>query len=141
MTSRQQVIHIHTPAHIFSFFFSHSLILFFFHSISFSFSFSLSISLWLDSMKYRYTWLCTAIKLVFCPRAVVESVADRALRYARTISAGEVHMRARGQTYRVPPAKTRPSSSTLASFCYSVAVTLILFLNFNFWESKIPRVM
>lgn len=50
-------------------------------------------------------WLYTAIKLVFCPRAVVESVADRTLRYARAIAAGEVHGRAGGQTYGRPKTK------------------------------------
>lgn len=39
-----------------------------------------------------------AIKLVFCPGAVVESVTDRVRRYARAIPAGEVRGRARGQT-------------------------------------------
>ena len=50
--------------------------------------------------------LYTAVKLVFCPGAVVESIANRALRYARAVAAGEVHRRARGQIYRAPPAKT-----------------------------------
>lgn len=50
--------------------------------------------------------LYTAVKLVFCPGAVVESIANSALRYARAVVAGEVHRRARGQIYRAPPAKT-----------------------------------
>lgn len=56
--------------------------------------------------KMKCKCLYTTVKLVFCPGAVVKSVANRALRYARAIAAGEVHRRARGQIYRAPPAKT-----------------------------------
>lgn len=53
--------------------------------------------------------LYTAVKLVFCPWAVVESVANRALQYARAVAAGEVHRRARGQIYRSATGKNRHS--------------------------------
>lgn len=49
------------------------------------------------------------MKLVFCPWAVVESVANRALQYARAVAAGEVHRRARGQIYRSATGKNRHS--------------------------------
>lgn len=49
------------------------------------------------------------MKLVFCPWAVVESVANGALQYARAVAAGEVHRRARGQIYRGATGKNRHS--------------------------------
>lgn len=50
-------------------------------------------------------FFCTAMKLVACHWAIVNSVADRALWYARAILAGEVHWRARGETYDGPLVK------------------------------------